>query len=70
MKVTKEQILRYWDRWLLWRMAGKRVEAYVLATGWEGPLPKGMLETFFELDNFLGKMEAQYLEKELKKKKV
>lgn len=50
-------------------MVGKRVEAFVLAVGWKGALPKAMLEVFFELDNFLEKMEAQVLEKELKKRK-
>ena len=69
LKVTKEQILKYWEHWILWGMAGKRVEAFVLATGWSGPLPKGMLETFFELDHFLSKMEAQVIEKELKELK-
>ena len=54
---------------MLWRMAGKRVESFVLATGWKGPLPKSMLETFFELDSFYGKMEAQALKKELEKQK-
>jgi hypothetical protein len=47
-------------------MSGKRVEAFVMATAWKGPLPRKMLETFFELDSFLGKMEAQWLEKEAK----
>jgi hypothetical protein len=67
LKVSKESILKYWEHWLLWRMAGKRVEAFVLATGWKGALPKAMLEVFFEVDNFLDKMESQALEKELKK---
>lgn len=44
------------------------MEAFVLAIGWRGPLPKSMLEVFFELDNFLDKMESQALEKELKRK--
>jgi len=50
-------------------MIGKRVEAFVLATDWKGPLPKSMLETFLELDNFIEKMESQFLEKKLKEKK-
>jgi hypothetical protein len=54
---------------MLWQMTGKRAEAFVLAVGWNGPLPKLMLETFFELDSFLAKMENQWLEKQLKKKK-
>jgi len=49
-------------------MSGKRVEAFVAATAWQGSLPKGMLEVFFEIDNFLDKMEAQVMEKEMKKK--
>lgn len=65
--LTKEQILRWWDYWLLWRMTGKRVEAFALVVDWKGPMSKSMLETFFELDNFMAKMEAQRLEKELKK---
>lgn len=59
--------MKFWEHWLLWRMSGKRVEAFVLAVGWKGPLPKSMLEVFFELDNFMDKMESQYLENELKK---
>ena len=50
-------------------MAGKRVEAFVLATGWEGALPRSMLDTFFELDSFMGKMESQKLERDAKAKK-
>ena len=67
--MRKSQILKWWDNWLLWRMIGKRVEAFVLATDWKGPLPKSMLETFLELDNFIEKMESQFLEKKLKEKK-
>jgi hypothetical protein len=59
--------MKYWDHWTLWRMTGKRVEAFIAATGWKGPLPKAMLEVFFEVDHILDKMEAQVLEKELKK---
>lgn len=69
LKITREQIEKWWDYWLLWRMLEKRVEAFVLATNWQGALPKSMLETFLELDNFIGKMEAQFLEKKLKEKK-
>lgn len=47
-------------------MTGKRIEAFVIAKGWKGPLPKLMLETFFELDHFMDKMEAQFLEREAK----
>lgn len=65
VKCTKEQVLRWWDHWLLWRMTGKRIEAFVLATDWKGVLPRSMLDTFFELDDFFGRMEAQRLEKEL-----
>jgi hypothetical protein len=49
-------------------MAGRRVEAFVSAVDWKGPLPKALLETFFELDHFMDKMEAQWLEKEAKRK--
>lgn len=62
-------ILHYWEDWLLWRMTGKRVEAFVVALGWQGPLPKAMLETFFEVDHFMDKMEMQWLENEMKKKR-
>jgi len=40
---------------------GKRVEAFVLATGWQGPLPRSMLQTFFELDDFYGRMERKFM---------
>lgn len=48
---------------------GRRVEAFVLAIGWKGPLPKAMLDTFFFLDNFFGKMEAQKAKKEAEAEK-
>ena len=49
-------------------MLGKNVQAFVLATGWQGALPRLMLEVFFELDSFMDKMEAQWIEREVKKK--
>lgn len=68
LRASREQIVHYWDQWMLWRMIGKRVEAFVIATGWQGPLPKAMLEVFFELDGFYDKMESQWLEKLAKQK--
>ena len=47
-------------------MTGKRVEAFVTAKRF--PLPKAMLDTFFFLDNFFGKMEYEKMEKEANKK--
>jgi hypothetical protein len=38
---------------------GRRIEAFVLAMGWKGPLPKALLETVFFLDSFFGKMEVK-----------
>lgn len=38
------------------------MEAFVLATDWQGALPRSMLDTFFELDDFYGRMESQKLE--------
>jgi len=67
VKVTVEQLEKWWKLWLFWRMIGKRVEAFIMALDWKGPLPRSMLETFFELDNFMDKMEAQKVEKELKR---
>lgn len=46
-------------------MVGKRVESFVIAR----TLPKAMLDTFFFLDWFFGKMEAEQLEKEAKEAK-
>lgn len=40
-------------------MTGRRVEAFVLAAGWIGPLSKAMLDTFFFLDGFFGIMEEK-----------
>lgn len=48
-------------------MLERKLDAFILATGWQGPLPRSMLDTFFELDSFMGKMEAQKMEKELKR---
>jgi hypothetical protein len=33
----------------------------MMATGWRGALPKSMLDTFLELDNFYGRMEAKHM---------
>ncbi len=60
-------MLKHWEDWLLWRMVGKRAEAFVAAKGWSGPLSKSMLEAFFEMDNFMDRMEAQKIKKELQK---
>jgi hypothetical protein len=46
-----------------------RVEAFVLAIGWDGPLPRGMLDTFFEIDDMYGRMERKFLKELTKKKK-
>jgi hypothetical protein len=68
IKVTQEQITKYWEHWLFWKMCGRRVEAFVMALGWKSTLPRAMLEVFFELDNFMDRMEAQKLRKELQRK--
>lgn len=49
---------------MLWRLCGRRIEAFVLAAGWTGPLPKAMLETFFFLDGFYGIMEEKRAKEE------
>jgi hypothetical protein len=48
-------------------MCGRRIESYTLAVGWKGSLPKAMLDVFFFLDSFYGKMEAQEAKKEAEK---
>jgi hypothetical protein len=63
LDIPRSQIQEWWDLWPLWRQVEGNVPAFVAAM----PLPKGMLDTMFFLDNFLAKMEAEHA-KELKKK--
>ncbi len=64
LDIPKSQILKYWDYWLIWRMVGQRVEAFVLAI----KLPKALLDTLFFLDFFMGKMEAKKAKDDAKAK--
>lgn len=64
LSVPKSQIEEHWDRWILWRMVGKRVEAFTLAL----KLPKALLDTLFFLDEFYEKMADKKLRDEAKQK--
>jgi len=48
--------------WILWRLVGRRVLDFLVVLIVRPS--KAMLETFFFLDNFYGKMEAQQAKKE------
>jgi hypothetical protein len=64
VEITIGQVDAWWDYWLLWRIAGKRIESFMSMVGWSGPLSKSILDVFLELDAFYEKMEAQMMEKE------
>lgn len=51
---------------MTWRYAGKNAQSFIILSGWVGPLPKSMTDTFAELDSFYGKMEMQHLKKKAK----
>jgi hypothetical protein len=67
--ITISQVDAWWDYWLLWRIAGKRIESFMALVGWYGPLSKSILDVFLELDNFYEKMETQMMEKEMESRK-
>lgn len=69
VSITITQVDTWWDYWLLWRIAGKQVTAFMAMVGWVGPLSKSMFDVFLELDAFYDKMEAQMMEKEMEHKK-
>jgi hypothetical protein len=67
--VTEAQVTKWWDYWTLYRMAGKKIEIFALLVDWKGPLSRSMLDTFFELDYFMDKMEKQKMKQESKRNK-
>jgi len=69
LSISWEQIERWWEYWLLWRFVGQRVEAFMMVLNWYGPLPKSMMDTFAEIDNFYNKMDAQKMKEEAKENK-
>lgn len=69
VNVTIEQVENWWEYWLLWRVAGKQITAFMALVGWQGPLSKSILDVFLELDVFYDKMETQMMDKEIESKK-
>lgn len=64
-----EEIRKWWDHWLLYKMLDRNLEAFVVATNWKGALPRSMLKTFFEIDHVYSKMEIQKMERDSKRKR-
>jgi hypothetical protein len=53
--------------WILWRLVGRRVLDFLVVLIVRPP--KAMLDTFFFVDSFYGKMEAQQAKKEAQEEK-
>jgi hypothetical protein len=48
-------------------MTKKDPVSFAVLIGWEGALPKDMIDVFMELDTFFSKMELQKIDAEAKK---